>query len=255
MNRIAERINEKVDSLTLSREFNNYFNTITIDDDIKNQLKQLLANNQLFINIEKQFIQILKNKYINDFLILYPKYKQIFIDPNEQIKKCIDMFIMRLEKLYLNEYAQKEIQNNLKYPINSRVNNLTFSSQDPYFREAPIVVCREFLDNGKYKDHVLIGHPNEHHYKVMKDHPEIIDNCKDKYGNAIFACAYLYPDNIIYLSTQEQNTYSSINEVKEILSTQIPNIKGIFCVNYKQVNQNGKKINIKDFTNRLARRI
>lgn len=124
MNQIAQQINK----LKFSRELNNYLNNIQINDFIKKQLTKLLVTNNLYANIENEFIQILKNKYINDFILKYPQYKNTFNNNDKYILQIINTFFNRLAKKYLNEYAQQEIQNNLKYPINSQVNNLSFSS-------------------------------------------------------------------------------------------------------------------------------
>ena len=251
MNRIAQKINNQIDKLTFSRELNNYVYNCKIDDNIKNQLKQLLAGNKLFASIENEFINILKDKYINNFLQLHPQYKLYFDSSNDTIQTYITNFIMRLEKKYLNEYTQKEIQNNLKYPINSKVNNLTFSSQDPYFREAPIVVCREFLDNGNYKDHVLIGPYGTHHEYVLNKNSELLDRCKLN-GIDFFTCAFLYKNNIVYLSTNEYNAYSSLKEVANIIIQQYP-MMNIFSVTYPKDNKKDDN-KTKKITERLAKK-
>ena len=247
MNRIAQTIN----IYAFSRELNNYVYNCKIDINIQQQLKQLLSGNKLFANIKNEFIDILKDKYINNFLQLHPQYKLYFDSSNDKIQACITNFIMRLEKKYLNEYTRKEIQNNLKYPINSKVNNLTFSSQDPYFREAPIVVCREFLDNGNYKDHILIGPYGTHHDYVLNKNSELLDRCKLN-GIDFFTCTFLYKNNIVYLSTNEYNAYSSLKEVANIIIQQYP-MMSIFSVIYPKDNEKDDN-KIKKITERLAKK-
>ena len=230
MNRIAEKANK----YSFSRELNNYVDNIQLDNNIKNKLQQLLANDKLFIDIEDKFKLILKNKYINDFIQQYPEYKQYCTDFNDdKIISYINNFIYRLEKKYLNEYAQKEIQDNLAYSMGSKVNNLTFSSQDPYFREAPIVICREFMENNQYEDHVLIGLSGEHHEQVIINNSELINRCYNKNNQLICAWLYLYPRNNVYISSRDINYYSSIDELVQILKNKFKQLNSIFYVKYQ----------------------
>lgn len=234
-----------MNSTILSRLLNNYFDTLQLDNNIKQQLK-ILLNNKLYVDIQDQFEQILKQKYIKDFLQIYPECINIINDKSINIQSKINNFIFRISKKYLNEHAQKEIQNNIQYPINSQVNNLSFSSQDPYFREAPIVICREFLKNNQYKDHILVRNPGKYHDDVLQEHKELINKCYDNNNQLIFVCLYLYSNNIIYISSREVNFYSSINKLVQILKNQYKSLNSIFYVQY-----NG---NIKN-TKHLAKKI
>ena len=66
-------------------------------------------------------------------------------------------------------------------------------------------------------------------------------------GIDFYTCAYLYDNNIIYLSTNEHNPYSSLQEVADIIKKQYPQMN-IFGINYS--NNNNTKL-----TKRLARKI
>ena len=165
------------------------------------------------------------NYYLAQFLRQYPNRRIQILKPNKDVNKMLEAFIQRLEKKYLNEYAQKEIQNNLQYDIGTQANNLTFSSQDVDFRLVPVIIGREFLnDNGtKYKDHILIGNADEHHDAILQS-----EQVQDKFvhnGKDFFTSAYLYPNNVIYLSSKEYNGYSSLQEVASIIKTQYPQMR------------------------------
>lgn len=221
-NIITSRLIKEAINYSLSRELIAFTDNVKINNNIRQQLSNLLINNKQFTSIQKQFDLILYNYYLAQFLQQYPNRRTQILKPNKDINKMLEAFIQRLEKKYLNEYAQKEIQNNLQYNIGTQANNLTFSSQDVDFRLAPVIIGREFLnDNGtKYKDHILIGNAGEHHDAILQS-----EQIQDKFvhnGKEIFISAYLYPNNVIYFSSKEYNGYSSLQEVASIIKTQYP---------------------------------
>ena len=75
---------------------------------------------------------------------------------------------------------------------------------------------------------------------------DILNNCSDINGTEFFTCLYLYDNDIIYISQREYNPYN-INELIQILKNNLPNIKGIFYVDYSH---NDNKTTI-----RLARKL
>ena len=77
--------------------------------------------------------------------------------------------------------------------------------------------------------------------------------CIDKEGREYFAFLYLYDDNIVYISRQEHNEYD-INDLINVLKKNIPNLQGVFYVNYAQ-DTNGKFILDQKQTTRLAKRL
>lgn len=236
-----------MNKLQASRLVNNYIanlrlNQQFIDDINKLTKKNIRLNKIIETNIANQILdyhfQEINKQYIN-------------------IEKFLDkeQFKQKLLKKYLFVFAQNEISNNMLTDVGGEANNLSFSSQDIDYRAAPIVVCRAFSDDKvSYKDYVFIGSQYQHHEHVMQQHSDIMQKCIDNNGNEYFACLYLYDNNIVYISQRDKNEYSN-SDLIQILKNKIPNLQGIFYVNYLEQDNNGRYKLDKKITTRLARRI
>lgn len=163
-----------------------------VNFDIKS-LYKFTSWNKTFALIASKLLTYVKNKNEN--------IKQILINHHQKINKIEDT-------------TEKNL-------------TIDFNTQAPYLRDAPIVVMREFLDDNKYEDHVLIGERGQHHMDLIRSYPELYSKCKDINNNEIFTCAYLH-GLIAFVSDLEYNGYSSLQEVANIIKDKEPNILKVF---------------------------
>ena len=229
-----------MNNIQASRIINNFITDLKLNNDFLIKIQDILNNADITLN------EIFNHNIMNE--IYQYHYKQL-ISQYKDIKSYINDAKLKekLFKKYSYIFAQQEIQNNMNTSIGESANNLSFTSQDINYRSAPIVVCREFINNYQsYKDHVFIGLQNQHHEQVISQHFDVLNNCSDINGTEFFTCLYLYDNDIIYISQREYNPYN-INELIQILKNNLPNIKGIFYVDYSH---NDNKTTI-----RLARKL
>ena len=238
-----------MNSIQASRIINNFIANLQLNNDfiikIKNELKQNNNQNKKLKELENDNIALeILEYHIKELQQQYP-------DIQFYINKSRDKLKLKFLKKYFFAFAQNEISDNMNFSIGDKVNNLSFSSQDVDYRSAPVVVYRQFSDDKKsYEDKVWIGQNGQHHDQLLTQ-SDFIDHATDENGNYKIACLYLYQDDIIYISNQDENSYPNTDILVQILKEKFPRpIQGIFSVFYPQIGNDEGRI-----TTRLAKKL
>ena len=209
---------------------------------VKKRLLRKLASNEEI----KDILEKLYNQY-------NPKdYPHMWIKPKDQSN---DMWIIFQATLFglqekninvdketvldeLNKFIEekKQIKNEIIsvspkiQPILNNYNDtlrIDFDPADPYERDGPVVVMREFTRNG-YKDHAFIGEKGETHTIVQDKHPDIKKHCINKEGIPVICHAnYWHP--IVFITGY--NKYDNIKEVAKIIKKKYPSIEKVYSFN------------------------
>ena len=216
-----------MNSIQVSRIINNFITDLKLNNDFLIKIQQIINNTNITLD------NVQNHNIMNE---IYQYHYQQLISQYKDIKSYINDAKLKekLFKKYSYTFAQQEIQNNMNFAIGEQTNNLSFTSQDVDYRSAPIVIYRLFSkDKTTYEDKIWIGKNGQHHDHFLNIDDNIIQDCTDKQGQQIFACLYLYQDDIVYISKKDVNYYGDTDILVNILKQKFPRpLKGIFEVTY-----------------------
>lgn len=115
-----------------------------------------------------------------------------------------------------------DVDKNIQIILNSKNDQhllIDFDPTNSSQRDGAIVVCREFINNNDYIDHVYLNTSGKTHSQIQEEHPKELQHCRDSNGNLILCHAhYWYP--IVFLSGY--NTYPNKKEVATIIKNKYP---------------------------------
>ena len=159
-------------------------------------------------------------------------------------EQCLDEVFSRSDLSSLvneaNDYMEQQNKHTNEKNASTLLNNkdevgsvikVDFNPHNAQTRTAAIVIVREYSKGRIIHNHVLIGEPGFHHRHIIKDpqYKFIFDNCKNRNGKPVMACAYLL-GNIAFVNAKENNGFKSTREIINILS-QDPRIQKVYLDN------------------------
>ena len=171
--------------------------------------------------------EFLNTNNITDLKMTWPAFIKFVSKTlyNEALQLKVREYIVNLNDDILNERSKILIESNT---ATGSTYDIDFNPENDHERSKPIVIAKEFLDNGNTKNHVFFGEKGWNHGSVIRKYSEFLNTrCLNELHSPVIACAYLVGQVAFADPDRMYNGFDTIDEVITTLR-QDPNIVKVY---------------------------
>lgn len=144
---------------------------------------------------------------------------------NEELQLKVRQYIVNLNDDILNQRSEKLINSGTETGAEYEID---FSPENDHERSKPIIVAKEFLDDGTTKNHVFFGEKGWNHGSVIRKYSNFLNTkCLNELNSPVISCAYLVGEVAFADPDRMYNGFDTIEEVINTLK-QDPHIKKVY---------------------------